>query len=88
MCLYSHQIGIFPSAEMELLPSVFTKYVGLFCTQWGFFLNNNYLFIFGCAGFSLLHGLFSSCEEQGLLSSHGAHGLLIEVASSVAERGL
>ena len=27
------------------------------------------LFIFGCAGSSLLHGLFSSCGEQGLLSS-------------------
>ena len=25
------------------------------------------LFIFGCAGFSLLHGLFSGCCEQGLL---------------------
>ena len=27
------------------------------------------LFIFGCAGSSLLHGLFSSCREWGLLSS-------------------
>ena len=27
------------------------------------------LFIFGCAGSSLLHGLFSSCGERGLLSS-------------------
>ena len=25
------------------------------------------LFIFGCAGSSLLHWLFSSCGEQGLL---------------------
>ena len=25
------------------------------------------LFILGCAGSSLLHGLFSSCGEQGLL---------------------
>ena len=28
-----------------------------------------YLFVFGCAGSSLLHGLFSSCGQQGLLSS-------------------
>ena len=28
-----------------------------------------YLFIFGSAGSSLLHGLFSICREQGLLSS-------------------
>ena len=28
-----------------------------------------YWFIFGCAGSSLLHGLFSSCGERGLLSS-------------------
>ena len=34
-----------------------------------FFLN---LFIFGCAGSSLLQELFSSCGEQGLLSSCSA----------------
>ena len=28
-----------------------------------------YLFIFGCAGSLLLHGLFSSCGEKGLLPS-------------------
>ena len=28
-----------------------------------------YYFFFGCAGSSLLHGLFSSCREWGLLSS-------------------
>ena len=32
----------------------------------------NFLFIFGCAGSSLLPGLFSSCAEQGLPSSYGA----------------
>ena len=32
----------------------------------------NYLFIFGCAGPSLLLRLFSSCSEQGLLSGCGA----------------
>ena len=32
------------------------------------FLKNLYLFIFGCAGSSLLHGLFSSCGEQELVS--------------------
>ena len=31
-----------------------------------------FLFIFGCAGSSLLHGLFSSRSKQGLLSSCGA----------------
>ena len=31
-----------------------------------------YLFIFGCAGSSLLHGLFSSCCEWGPLSSCSA----------------
>ena len=31
-----------------------------------------YLLIYGCAGSSLLHGLFPSCEEQGLPSSCGA----------------
>ena len=28
--------------------------------------------VFGCAAYSLLHGLFSSCGERGLLSSCGA----------------
>ena len=37
--------------------------VGLFC-----FI---YIFIFGCTGSSLQHGLFSSCKEQELLSSFG-----------------
>ena len=37
------------------------------------------LFIFGFAGSLLLHGLFSSCREQGLLSSCGC-GLLTAVA--------
>ena len=37
------------------------------------FLNNFiYLFIWGCAGSSLLCGLFSCCSERGLLSSCGA----------------
>ena len=31
-----------------------------------------YIFIFGHAGPSLLHGAFSSCSEQGLLSSCSA----------------
>ena len=41
----------------------------------GFFLKKNnfiYLFIFGCAGSSLLHRLFFSCSESGLLSSWGS----------------
>ena len=37
-----------------------------------------YLFIFDCAGSSLLRGRFSSCSMRGLL---------IAVASLVAERG-
>ena len=38
-----------------------------------FFLNNCvYLFVFGCAGSSLLHGPFSGLSEQGLRSSCGA----------------
>ena len=31
-----------------------------------------YLFIFGCAGSSVLLGLFSSCSKQGLYSSRSA----------------
>ena len=45
------------------------------------------LLLFGCTVSSLLHGLFSSCGEQGPLSSD-KHGLLIAVASLVAKLGL
>ena len=45
------------------------------------------LFIFTCAGSSMLHGLFFSCGEQGLLSSGGVR-LLIAVASPVVEHRL
>ena len=44
-------------------------------------------FIWGCAGSLLLGRLFSSCSEQGLLSLM-MHGLLIVVASLVAEHRL
>ena len=46
-----------------------------------------YLFIFGCAGSSLLPGLFSSCGEWGL-HFVAASGLLIAVASLVAKHRL
>ena len=42
---------------------------------------------FGCAGSSLLHGLFSSCSKQGLFFTE-AWGLLAAVASPAAEHGL
>ena len=43
-------------------------------------------YLFGCAGSSLLHGLFSSCGEQELLSVT-VHGLMV-VASLVAKHRL
>ena len=45
------------------------------------------LFIFGCAGSSLLHGVFSSCGGQGY-SLVVMHRLLIAVGSLVVEHGL
>ena len=45
------------------------------------------LFIFGCIGSSCCAQAFSSCDEQGLLFV-AVHGLLIAVASLVAEHGL
>ena len=44
-------------------------------------------YIFGCVGFSLLHGTFSSCGDWGLLSV-AVCGLLIVVASLVVEHRL
>ena len=41
-----------------------------------------FFFSFGCNGSSLLHGLFSSCGERGLLF-FAIHRLLIVVASLV-----
>ena len=56
--------------------SIFFKYINLFI----------YLFIFVCVGSPLLRA-FSSCGEQGLLFI-AVRGLLIAVASLVAEHGL
>ena len=44
------------------------------------------VFIFGCAGSSLLHRLFSSCGEQGLLCS-AARRLPMALISLGVERG-
>ena len=52
-----------------------------------YFLKIVYSFSFGCAGFSLLRGLFCGCGEQGS-SPVAVRGLLRAVASLVAERGL
>ena len=46
-----------------------------------------YVFIFGCAGSSLLNGLFSSCDEWGL-PFLAVRGLLVTVASLVAKHEL
>ena len=56
--------------------------VSLLCTPL-FFI---YLFIYGCAGSSLLWWAFSSYGKQGLFVAE--HKLLIAVASLVAEHGL
>ena len=54
----------------------------------GLFIHLFYLFIFGCVGSSLLCAwAFSSCGERGLLFV-AVLGLLIAVASLVAEHGL
>ena len=54
-----------------------------------FFFSNElkrYSCVFGCAGSLWPRGLFSVCGEQNRLSSE-AHGLPIDVAFLVAERG-
>ena len=53
-----------------------------------------YLFIFGCAGSSLLRELFSSCSEQGLLlaavhrASHSRQWLLLLLSMGSRALGL
>ena len=51
--------------------------IGVHVCKRHYFLKSIYLFIFGRAGSLLLHGLFSSCSKQRLLSSCGgqaSHG--------------
>ena len=77
----------------DVLPGAFTCFL---------FVEINFicLFIFSCAGSSLLHGFSSSCSEQGILSSNrvwasdcggfsccGAHALE-HMGFSVAALGL
>lgn len=45
---------------------------GFSCSVQGLFIKLINVFIYGCAGSPLLLGLFSGCDEQGLLSSCGA----------------
>ena len=45
-----------------------------------------YVFIFGCAGPSLLLGLFSSCRDPGLLSSCHIKFLTVVASSAVEHR--
>jgi hypothetical protein len=47
----------------------------------------DFLCVFGYVGPLLLRELFSTCSEQGLLFI-AFHGLLITVASLIAEHGL
>ena len=59
-----------------------------FWLLWVFFKNKFiYLFIFWLHGVSVAAWAFSSCGEQGLLLV-AVHGLLIAVASLVADHGL
>ena len=51
------------------------------------FLKKIIVFIFGCAGSSLLQG-FSLAEVSGGCTPVAVHGLLIVVASLLAEHGL
>ena len=53
----------------------------------GFFVLFCFVFIFGCVGSSLLHVGFSLVAERGDYSV-AVRGLLIAVASLVAEHGL
>ena len=60
-------ICLYPSIILMFLAQ---SHVRSICMTHQFnFFQNIILFIFGCAGSWLLHGLFSSCSEQGLLSS-------------------
>ena len=59
------------------------------CVFFGFFLEFIYLFIYLLAvlGLRCCMWAFSSCSERGLIFAT-VHGLLIAVASPVAEHGL
>ena len=51
-------------------------------------LFKSFLFVFGCLGLRCCMRAFSTCSERGLLFIVVVHGLLIAVASLVAEHGL
>ena len=78
-------------ASLPPVPSQFTLYtpMGHLVTYLTVFLKYLFIYLFiGCVGSLLLcAGFLSSCGEQGLLFIV-VHGLLIAVASLVAEHGL
>ena len=57
-------VNIFHSCALPLLSLALVFPVWAFT----FFKKNNLFLFFGCAGSSLLHGLFCSCGDWGLLS--------------------
>ena len=66
----------------------YLTFCSLVCQVFFIILFIYYLFIcFGCAGSSLLCGLFSRCDKRGLLFI-AARGLLTAVVLLVAEYGL
>ena len=78
-----------PGAGLVISPSTLTFIKILGCSHCihFFFLNFIYGFSFGCAGSSLLRGLFSRFSEQGPLLV-AVLGLLIAVTFLAAEHGL
>ena len=74
--------------------SVLILHMHSLCSSHEQFFKMNYLFVFGCAGSSLLCGLFSSCSGWGLHSScsvwtsHCGASLLVEHRLQWVWRGL
>ena len=67
----AHPLWVSPALAGEFFTIVpHGKPVYMYCFPPLF--KNVYLFIFGCAGSLLLHRIFSSCGERGLLSSCSA----------------
>ena len=86
-----HSFLIHSSADGHLCPAPtsVTNTVKMLTLEKEIFLQNYfiYLFIFGCAGSSLLLGLFSSFRDRGY-SLFVVYGLVIALASLITEHGL
>ena len=75
------------SSQMAIFLFFMSEEYSIPCMYYNFFIHSSIYLFFGCAGSLLLCGLFSSCDEWGLLFNCSVLASYC-VPSLIAEHGL